>query len=47
VGKNEDKEGVPEIGLRMITELSDDSTEEAVNMAKALPGSIYLGTMFN
>lgn len=47
MGQDEDKEAVPSIAATMITELSEDSTEEAILMAKALPGSIYLGTMFN
>jgi len=45
VDQNEDK-AVPSIAATMITELSEDSTEEAFLMAKALPGSIYLGTVF-
>lgn len=38
---SEDK-AVPSIAATMITELSEDSTEEAILMAKALPGNIYL-----
>ena len=30
----------------MITELSKNSTEEAILMAKGLPGSIYLGIIY-
>jgi hypothetical protein len=45
VDQSEDK-AVPSIAAAMITELSEDSTEEAILMAKALPGSIYLGTVF-
>lgn len=45
VDQNEDK-AVPSIAATMITELSEDSTEEAILMAKALPGNIYLGTVF-
>jgi hypothetical protein len=44
VDQGEDK-AVPSIAATMITELSEDSTEEATLMAKALPGSIYLGTV--
>ena len=44
VDQSEDK-AVPSIAATMITELSEDSTEEAILMAKALPGSIYLGTV--
>jgi hypothetical protein len=33
---------VPSIAASMITELSEDSTEEEILMAKGLPGSIYL-----
>ena len=45
VDQDEDK-AMPSIAATMITELSEDSTEEAILMAKALPGSIYLGTVF-
>jgi len=45
VDQNEDK-AVPSIAATMITELSEDPTEEAILMAKALPGSIYLGAVF-
>ena len=37
---------VPSIAASMIAELSEDSTEEAILMAKGLPGSIYLGAVF-
>jgi hypothetical protein len=45
VDQSEDK-AVPSIAATMIAELSEDSTEEAILMAKALPGTIYLGTTF-
>jgi hypothetical protein len=45
VDQSEDK-AVPSIAASMITELSEDSNEEAMLMAKALPGTIYLGTVF-
>ena len=37
---------MPSIAATMIAELSEDSTEEAILMAKALPGTIYLGIIF-
>jgi hypothetical protein len=40
-----EEKAVPSISSTMITELSEDSTEEAALMAKALPGNIYLGTV--
>ncbi len=45
VDQSEDK-AVPSIAATMITELSENSAEEAILMAKALPGSIYLCTVF-
>ena len=45
VDQSEDK-AVPSIAATMIAELSEDSTEEAILMAKALPGTIYLGIIF-
>jgi hypothetical protein len=45
VDQSEDK-AVPSIAATMITELSEDSAEEAILMAKALPGTIYIGTIF-
>jgi hypothetical protein len=44
--QDEDK-AIPSIATSMITELSEDSTEEEILMAKGLPGSIYLGTIFH
>jgi len=46
VNQDED-EAVPSIAATMITELSEDSTEEERLMAKALPGSIYLSIIFH
>ena len=43
--QSEDK-AMPSIAAAMITELSEDSTEEEILMAKALPGTIYLSTVF-
>jgi hypothetical protein len=45
VDQSEDM-AVPSIAATMITELSEDSTQEAILMAKALPGNIYIGTVF-
>ena len=42
-----ENKAVPSIAATMITELSEDSTEEATLMAKALPGTIYVGTIFH
>jgi len=46
VDQSEDT-AVPSVAAAMITELSEDSTEEAILMAKGLPGIIYLGTVFH
>jgi hypothetical protein len=46
VDQDEDK-AVPSIAASMITELSEDPTEEEILMATGLPGSIYLGTIFH
>jgi Cytochrome P450 len=41
----EENRAVPCIATSTITELSEDSTPEAILMAKALPSTVYLGTI--
>jgi hypothetical protein len=43
----EENKAVPSIATSTITELSENSTPETILMAKALPSTVYLGTIYN
>lgn len=43
----EENKAVPSIATSTIAELSENSTPETILMAKALPSTVYLGTIYN